>query len=207
MTIQKFNEWGCKIARPSAIEFCDSDAEMAAVVDRYRRDQVAVPHIRLTDGSLANSLGIRQTFSETEVRELPIDLLHVTFRTVDGTQHCSVAVNSIVMRHRWWRGWIVAITNGGYINTWEIAPRAHPNDGLFDVVELDARMSYRQRLIARRRLRVGTHLPHPFIHHRQGRTEAWKFSSPMGLYLDEVHVGSITELRVIIEPDALKLVL
>jgi hypothetical protein len=206
MTIRKFNEWGVVITRPATIELCDSDAAVAEIVNHCRRHGTPIPHIRLTGGSLAAALGNSPTLSESTVHELPIDVLHVRYSTIDHIQYQSVASNSVIMRNKWWLGQVVAVANGGYLGRWEIAPRAHPNDGVFDVVEVAANMSCRHRLIAKRRLPLGTHLPHPSIHQRQSRSDMWNFSTPIGLYLDEKFVGRTTQVHVTIEPDALKLV-
>ena len=207
MTIRKFNDWGLVIPRPAAIEFCSSDAAVAAIATTYRQDRGSIPHICSTGGGLAASLGVSPTLSSTEVHELSIDLLNVNYRTANGVQRTAVAANSVVMRHKWWLGQIVAITNSGYLGQWEIAPRAHPNDGVFDVVEVAANMPFRQRLIARSRLRSGAYLPHPSISQHQSQSDSWIFTQPIGLYLDEEFVGLITQVHVTIEVDALKLVI
>lgn len=206
MTIRKFQNWGSEITRPENVEFCGSDAEVAKIATHYQSNHLAMPYVHLTGGSMALSLGYPRTLSDTEVRELPIDLLRVRYTTTDKTQHTTMATNSVVMRHRWWLGKIVAITNGGYFGNWEIAPRAHPNDGVFDIVEVADSMSYRQRLIARRRLFLGMHLPHPSIGLRKSASDTWFFTEPIHLYLDEEFVGLITQVQVTIEPDAIKLV-
>lgn len=206
MTIRRFNDWGRVIPRPEAVVWCDSDKAVADIASHYRHRHAPIPHICLTGGSLAASLGDSRVMSSTEVHELPVDLLHVTYRTTNDDERACVAANSVVMRRRWWRGHIVAITNGGYLGHWDIAPRAHPNDGRFDIVEVDPNMSYRQRLIARGRLPLGTHVPHPLISQRQSRSDSWSFTASVGLYVDEEYLGLIIEACVTIEPDVLKLV-
>ena len=68
--------------------------------------------------------------------------------------------------------------NADRIGAWDVAPRAHPNDGQLDVVEVDASMGLRDRWQASRRLATGTHVPHPAIHTatrdgaRRGRSTA-----------------------------------
>ena len=207
MTIRKFNDWGRVIARPASVTACDSDAATAAIVNHCASESSSLPYIWLTGGSLARSLGTSGTLPETEVHELPIDLLLVRYRTSDGIGHTSFAVNSVVMRNRLWRGRIVAITNGGYIGALEVAPRAHPNDGVFDVVDVADQMSWRQRIIARNRLSTGGHIPHPSIRVRQSQSDSWLFPRPMDLYLDGDFVGSIAEVNVTVESDSLKLVI
>lgn len=207
MTIGKFNEWGRMISRPEIILWCDSDKAVADIATQYQQRQVPIPHIGLSGGSLVKALGVSPLGLNSEVHELPIDLLHVTYRTTNHHLHESLVANSIVIRKRWWRGQILVITNGGFLGSFEIAQRAHPNDGVFDVTEVDARISYRQKLIARGRLARGAHVPHPMIGQRQSRSDSWIFAVPMGLYLDEVYRGRVTDLGVTLKPDVLKVVI
>ena len=53
--------------------------------------------------------------------------------------------------------------NSDHLGTWNVAPRAHPNDGKLDVISVGRGMTFRQRLQARTRLELGTHVPHPAI--------------------------------------------
>ena len=77
-------------------------------------------------------------------------------------------------------GPIVAVMNVDRLGRWDVAPRAHPNDGALDVVEVDAAMGVRARWQARRRLPTGTHVPHPAIRTRRGRpSAAWTFDRPL----------------------------
>lgn len=207
MTIRKFNEWGRVIPRPKTIELCNSDAEVAKLANHHKHNLLPIPYIHLTGGSLAHSLGDSLPLSDAEVHELPIDLLQVRYSATNDIQRTAIAANSVVMRHTFWRGQIIAITNCGYFGEWEIAPRAHPNDGVFDVVEVDANMSCRQRLSARSRLPLGTHMPHPSIRQHQSQSETWIFTRPIGLYLDQEFVGPTTRVVVTIEPDAMKLLI
>lgn len=207
MTIRRFAEWGKLIPQPKIIEICNSDAQIAKIATRFRSSGSQIPHLFATAGSLAASLGTALTKPNSEVRELPIDLLSISYSTDDGAQRTSIAANSVLMRNRLWTGRIVAVTNSGYLGNWEIAPRAHPNDGLFDVVEVNADMSWRQRIIARHRLPRGTHMPHPSVGIRQCSSESWIFVKPIGLYLDDEFVERTTHVYITIEPDALNLVI
>ena len=69
---------------------------------------------------------------------------------------------------------------------WDVAPRAHPNDGRVDVVEVAAAMGLRARWQARRRLPTGTHVPHPAIRTGRATERAWHFDRPLGLWVDSV---------------------
>jgi diacylglycerol kinase family enzyme len=83
-----------------------------------------------------------------------------------------------------------------------VAPRAHPNDGRFDVVEIAAGMRLRERWEARRRLPTGTHVPHPSISVRTATS--WGWSDPAGahVWVDGVDIGQRTAVDVTIRPDA-----
>jgi len=102
----------------------------------------------------------------------------------------------------WWRGPIVAVMNVDHLGGWDVAPRAHPNDGWLDVVEVSAAMSRRARWQAWRRLDTGTHLPHPDIVTRRVRDVSFSFDPSVALWLDGIDRGDVRALRVSLEPDA-----
>ena len=88
------------------------------------------------------------------------------------------------------------------LGRWDAAPRAHPNDGRADVVEVAADMGLRARWQARSRLSSGTHLPHPQLTNRRITDETWTFDRPRRLWVDGVKRGTVRSLRVAVEPDA-----
>ena len=63
-------------------------------------------------------------------------------------------------------------------------------------------LSVAQRALARRRLRTGTHLPHPAITVRRVQHAHFRFGRPVGLWLDGERVGRCRDLRMAILPDA-----
>ncbi len=207
MTIRRFAEWGRLIERPDIVVQCHSDVEVANIALEYRSRGEPIPHVYVTSGCLATSLGVSGSLSMAQVRELPIDLLRVSYRSASGNQLAATAANSVVLRHRFWNGEILAITNSGYWRSLEIAPKAHPNDGVCDVVEVSAGMSWRQRFIARRRIPLGTHIPHPAIVTRRCSSEWWMFTKPIGLYVDDVFVDLATRVQITVEADALNLLI
>lgn len=212
MTIRKFAEWGQIVSRPQVIETCDSDEQIGQTVARHMLEHTEIPHIHATGGSLARSLGDShslsdaEALSDAEVRELNIDVMQVEFRTSNGQGH-SIAANSVLLRHRLWIGKIIAVTNSGFLGNSEIATRAHPNDGRFDVVEIDESMSIRDRLITSRRLAGGTLPSHPSITSYQRKSNEWTFESPVRLYVDRNFVSKVTFVRVEILPDAIRMVI
>ena len=189
MTIKKGQPWGAPAPRPADLILADGDAELAELVTR---DAGGAFGIR--GGDLHRSLGAPSQRDETQL--LTVDALRVR---VDDREMLAVA--HVVARHGWWRGPLLAVLNCAYVGDWNVAPRAHPNDGHFDVVEVSEKMSLRQRLQARRRLPLGNHLPHPQIGVRTGESTVWVFDAPRDIYVDGVRRGRATRLAIAIAPD------
>lgn len=131
---------------------------------------------------------------------LPLDLLHIV-----ADRKPLVAVAHVVVRRSWWHGPLLAICNVDQIGAWKVAPRAHPNDGKLDIVEVASTMRPRDRWMARSRLPQGSHVPHPKISVRAVADANWQFERPQGLWIDGVAIGRVTDLSVTIEPDAFEL--
>ncbi len=190
MTIRKGEQWGTTVPRPEHLRIASTDRELAGLVAAGVEQPLGV-----SGGDVFGTVGAAAV--RDPMQRLPMDVLRVQ---ADGLSHCAVA--HVIVRRSWWRGGILAVHNVDHVGHWNIAPRAHPNDGRFDVVEVDARMPIRQRLQARRRLAQGTHVPHPMISTRTGTRESWHFDLPQRLFVDGEHVGSAQDLTVTIEADA-----
>ena len=161
MTIRRGEDWGRPGRPPADLVWYVDDAAAARAVHEGTRE------IGLGGGDMARTLGVGSgTRVGADVTEsavsFPIDLIEVT--SDDGRR--AVALAHVVIRHRrwrWWRGPIVAVMNAQFIERWDVAPRGHPNDGRFEVLEVDSAMSVRQRFLAGRRLPTGAHVPHPLV--------------------------------------------
>jgi diacylglycerol kinase family enzyme len=129
---------------------------------------------------------------------VPADLGSVL---VDGVQHWFVA--HLVARRSWWRGRIVAAMNAEFLGGWDVAPRAHPGDGLLDVVDVAAAMPLGDRLRARRRLPSGGHVPHPAIAVSRRPAVQLDFDRTTPVWLDGERVGDARRLSIRVERDAL----
>ncbi len=201
MTIRKGETWGEPGPLPPGGVVVSSDAEARAVVTEARRAGDPVPALGLLGGDLCRTLGGRgdeaRLRSEAAVRA-PVDLGSVL---VDGRQHWFVA--HLVARRSWWRGRIVAAMNAEFLGDWDVAPRAHPGDGLLDLVDVAASMPLGDRLRARGRLPQGAHLPHPDI--AVGRRPALQvdLGPRCRVWLDGEPVGEARHLSIRVEPDAL----
>lgn len=190
MTIRRGEPWGTDVPRPADLRCAQTDVDVAdAFLDAPDRP------VGLGGGDLHRSLGspgVRE-----EAQRLPIDVLRVSADGID-----LVAIAHVVARRSWWRGPIVAAFNVDHLGDWNVAPRAHPNDGRMDVIEVDGAMSFRQRWQARGRLPAGTHVPHPMVTTRTSTEESWSFPGPRQLWVDGRRVADVRTLRVVIDPDA-----
>lgn len=206
--IDKGRPWGREMARPSEIVCVRSDAELADLIaDRLGSPappSPAAPAITLGAGDLARTLGTAGAIGDT-VRSVDLDA--VRYRT---DSHHGWAVAHLVARSRragWLAGPILAVMNAEYRGRWDVVGRGHPNDGRVEIVEVDASMTVRQRLQARRRLATGTHLPHPSISVRSTSAARWDFASPRGLWVDDRYRGMIRWLEIEVVADAYQLII
>jgi hypothetical protein len=189
VTIRKGEPWGAPAARPADLVFAGSDAELAQLVAGDAGGAYG-----LDGGDLHRSLG--RPPRREPMQRLPMDALRVRLDDVEW-----LAVAHVVARDGWWRGPLLGVLNCAYVGDWNAAPRAHPNDGRFDVVEVSAAMSLRQRFQARRRLPLGIHVPHPQIAVRTAESAVWNFDAPRDVYVDGVGRGRVTRLEIAISPD------
>lgn len=195
MTISKGTQWGEPVTRPADLPMVASDAALGA------HDPDDGP-VGLAGGDIFRSVG--SPHPRTDSVRLSIDRMHVTF---DGRS--AVAVAHVVLRRTgrlaWWRGELLAICNADFVGPWNVAPRAHPNDGRFDVVHVTT-MSLRDRWAARARLPHGTHVPHPAIIVRTATDASFEFAQPMRITIDGVNRGTCTSVRAEIQSDALSII-
>ncbi len=168
MTIRKGEEWGARIPLPDDVQVAEDDADFATFGPS---DKVA-----LRRGDMHRALGEPMLpGSGPECTSVQIDAFLCRITSPDGTVSERFASSSVSIGS-WWAGEFVVVSNSGFYQGLNVAPRSHPNDGVADVMTLQATMSRRQRFMARRRARTGTHVPHPGIstarvtEHSQSRT-------------------------------------
>lgn len=199
MTVRPGSSWGEVVEVPQGALGVHGDDELASAVRRGETRPML-----LTGGDLYRTAGA-PSVAGTAVR-VPIDVLDVV---ADGSSMTAVAhvVAKRPGRLGWWRGRIVAAMNAEHLGRWDVAPRSHPNDGRFDLVDVAASMSVRERWQAWRRLDTGTHVPHPRVASRRSRSETFTFDRPMALWLDGVARGTVRSLTVSVVPDAVEIYL
>lgn len=192
--IRKGEEWGAPAgdSRPD-LDVAGDDATLAAAVADAGPDPL-VRFFPAPASDLARAVGLAG--AGTGALVLPLDLL----RLDDG----GVAVNAVVVgvppdRLRWWhplfpvevlidgtglttRATSVVVTTGQFLRGVDVSPRGHPGDGWCEV-QVYA-LAPGQRRLMRARLRSGSHLPHPQITTRRGRSVSVRCGRAVPLEVD-----------------------
>ncbi len=203
VTIRRGQPYGETAALGADDAVAAGDDELRSLVGAAVLDGIERPTIGLVGGDLHRTLGApRHTAVELRAgrgMRFPIDIGVVTF---DGDPAPRVFVAHLVAGpRRLWAGRTVIITNAAFLDGQNVGPRAHPNDGLLDVI--DGSLGFSDRRQARRRLATGTHVPHPSLAER--RTAAYRVDSARALTvrLDGVPTARSTGFSVEIRPDSL----
>ena len=101
----------------------------------------------------------------------------------------------------------IVIANGQFINGLDVVPRGHPGDGRLEIQVYALNPS--ERLPMRRRLRSGTHLPHPRIVCTTGRTvevvAPQRGARGWSLTVDGRPADAISPLNAAVRPKAFRL--
>lgn len=190
--IKKGEAWGRPGELPHDAPVLDDDRALAAAVER------GVPIVAVTSGDIARTLGVRQPFERVGPKQLlPIDALRLVLDDQRELTAVAWAQFGDFRRQRH----AVAIMNAAFIDVRNIAPRAHPGDGKADVVRFA--MAPTDRFKALRRMRTGTHVPHPDISVRQRAHDEIAMERPTTLWIDGSRVGRATTLRFEIIPAAI----
>ncbi len=202
MTIEKGKEWARPVPpglRPIVV---DSDERLAAeAFNRFHHGDDPSRTLALTprSGDLLSTVGLPSPRSGEDALAYDLDLAEVVLdegRTMLMAAHLLIAPSPGRP--------LVAAMNASWLGQYRVAPRAHPNDGLLDVVS--GTMPWRQWPEARRRARTGTHLPHPGLSVQ--RVDRWEmtFNRPVPMRIDGVRVGRSRSVRLQIIPDAVVMV-
>lgn len=193
MNVRRNEDWGDVGPMPSDAIIATTDREVGRLVEQCWADQRALPPVGLVGGDLRRALGGQRM--EHDLRHdddvvgavLDIGAVIIASRRFAFTAH-------VIARSRWWSGPVFAVMNSEWLGDWIVAPRAHPGDGRFDLVE--ARLSVGDRLKARRRLLTGTHVPHPSIRVRTITNTTIEFGCVRSIYVDHELVGRAESMQI-----------
>lgn len=160
--IKRGEQWGVPTMRVQADVIVNGDRELSLSSTDCR--------LILNGGDIAHSLGDPQAPAIGDsCTEVSIDAFRVSITLRNGSTQNLIAA-SHVMIGGWLRGRLICVSNSGFIGQTNVSPRAHPNDGLFDLMAIDPSMGIQQRLRARKKSVLGTHTPHPLIDTSRARS-------------------------------------
>jgi hypothetical protein len=192
--ITRGEQWGVSTTRLPSDVTVNGDQELA----------ISPTDIRLIvkGGDIAHSLGDPTPPDVGDTcTEISIDALRVMITFKNGSKQNHIA-SSHVMIGSWLRGRLVCVSNSGFIGQWNVSPRAHPNDGFFDVMTIDPSMPFQQRLRARKKSQLGTHTPHPHVETRRARhIEFSSQSRHESFVMDGRRIPSWNAIHIEIVPD------
>ncbi len=197
MTISRGAPWGeAGVEAPADLVRAGSDAELARLAGRTEADGHRLS-AEVGPGDVLRTLGLPAARPPAERLRLSVDL---GWASLSGGPPLPFVAHLCAHRPLW-RGPFAVAMNCPWRGPWYLGPRAHPNDGLLDVT-WSAGLAARQRLLARRRLATGTHLPHPDL--RVERAARWhhRFSRPVPVSLDGQGHGAHHEIEVWASPDS-----
>ena len=199
MSVDKGVDWGERGAPPPDLLVFDDSAAAIATISEARRANRPIPPIGLRGGDLVRTLGGPSGDDLAHAT----DALHVTIDLgavlAGGRLHWFL--DHLVVRRSWLRGRVIVVANAAFVGDWNMAPRAHPGDGRFDIVETTS-MRPADRWKARRRLLSGTHVPHPDIRTRRTAAVQYEFDQPTPIWLDGARNEAVESLSIRLEPDA-----
>lgn len=192
MTIRKGEPWGNPGKVPEDAVMARSDLEVV------RAGAVCT----IAGGNLHESLGRPvPRLPGDDCMLLPVDGIKVQVTAGDGTVRLLEAAGEVAVGSWFARSGYLVITNTGHLGPLNLAPRSHPNDGQLDEFELRAAMPLRERVVARRRARTGTHVPHPHIRAARVSDVTITRRGRQRLVVDGVPLRKWSRVRVTVAPD------
>jgi hypothetical protein len=213
--IRPGEDWGEAATGPPDLEVTGSDADLAAAVTA--RPGALVRYRPVGPSDIAQAVGLTEGSSGEWA--VPMDALRVDSGTL--------AVNMVVVgvppdRARrftqaripfevavdgapWWSGKALGavIATGEFLRGHDVVPRGHPGDGRAEIQVYAERGS--ERTAVRRRLASGTHVPHPRIRQRTGRSFVVGCAHPWTIEIDGRPDRETTKVHVEVVPNAYRL--
>lgn len=222
MTVRRGEDWGERGPLSAGAVVAGTDAEL---IDAVRAglatdpsapgsdgtDQRYLGEVGLVGGDLHRTLGApRHTVAELHEgygMRLPVDICCV--EVSDGAEPAVAryfCAHLVAMQGRGalFTSRTLIAMNAAFRGDQNLAPRAHPGDGMIDTIE--GSLGFRDRSRARRRFATGTHLPHPQLAYRRIADARYEFASPARLVLDGRDAFHARGFRIRCLPDAVTVV-
>jgi len=207
MTIRKGDLWGEPCSAPIGLPEFATERDLGGNI----RTNGTIPEAVLKSGTLNQALGVSTATTDRGQIKVMIDLIKVEYTGHDGCDRNDIAVGSVLIGRRSWLGGLYIVSNCGYLGTREVLSKAHPNDGVMDVLAVRSSMPFMQRLQALRKIRTSSHLPHPDISTKQTERFSWPIvgdearSKGARLVIDGESLGLVKSVRMQVIPDAITL--
>jgi hypothetical protein len=200
VTVRKGADWGERRAVPIGVRRVPDDRALHEWVCQHRSKGLPIGDVAIDGGDLARTLGGADVARNDgrHATYAPLDVV----RVVADRARTTWCASHVVARRSWWTGEVLLAMNAEYLGDLDVAPRAHPGDGLIDVVTVDPAMSLRARRQARDHARRGAHLPHPQLAVRRTATAEATFRRALTVWVDGVRWCQATSLELRVEPDA-----
>ena len=203
MGITPREQWGKPGVMPPDGLVVNGNEELQEIIESCRRSNNEIPTIGLAGGDLWRTLGGKSHHDRLRKGDAQLFSVDLGAALIDG--HIHWFASHLIVRTRIWAGrtWIVA--NTSHYGNWNIAPRAHPGDGLLDILDLN--LGFSDRLKARSRVQAGNHVPHPDIHYQRRPAAQIEMKKETDVWIDGKKITKASQISVHIEPDALRVML
>ena len=206
MTIRKGQDWGEQVEAPIDLLVFADDPSANTYLNKVFANGNEAPPIAVLKSNLARTLGLSgATLNETKMLHTKFDLVEVNYVLVSAVTEKMHFLGSAIIRNNWLRGAITGVFNSSFIRNWDCAPKAHPNDSKLDVLSIDQSMNIRQRLTAKRLVKLGSHLPHPKISYKQAESFKIDLEEPAHLFVDTTDLGMVKHCDFRLISDAVSL--
>jgi YegS C-terminal NAD kinase beta sandwich-like domain len=213
--LRRGEPWGSEPDGAPAVQVEGDDAALAAAAAGHRGE--LIKFVPGASSDIARALGL-STMASAGTTEIPLDALELD----DGTTVSNAAVVGVPpdrlgrrRRRRSVRVEVdgrlvfdgtatsVVVATGQFVRGADLVPRGHPGDGRLEVQVYALDPGQRARM--RRRLGVGTHVPHPGITEASGRHVVVATRRPWPLELDAHRAASRSRLSLRVVPSAYRL--
>ena len=202
MNIEKGRSWGSLSPLPPEGVIIKTNKELLEKVNNCKRQGIDLPTFGLLGGDLWRTLGGRRAEERLyggEATTLDIDL---GCALLDGKIFWFCAHMFIGSKLK---GEKIFISNVAHYGKMNPAPKAHPGDGKFDMLEV--KLSPFQTFKAVKRVSAGTHIPHPGIKYKQVSSEQFSFEKKLSIEIDGKNIGKFSTVSIRIENEALRVVI
>ena len=202
MNIEKGRSWGSLSPLPPEGVIIKTNKELLEKVNDCKRQGIDLPTFGLLGGDLWRTLGGRRAEERLyggEATTLDIDL---GCALLDGKIFWFCAHMFIGSKLK---GEKIFISNVAHYGKMNPAPKAHPGDGKFDMLEV--KLSPLQTFKAVKRVSAGTHIPHPGIKYKQVSSEQFSFGKKLSIEIDGKNIGKFSTVSIRIETEALRVVI